>query len=318
MTTLANIRAKIRLVTARPSANQLTDAQIDDYVNTFYQYDLPEALKFINLLDHYTFITNPNVDQYDFDRNNYLTLRDPAFCGGYRMNFSQDEQMFYNVWPRLTSKIAVATGDGGAGPYTFTISAAPFLRSSPSAIGQSGANLNVLISAETAASAATSVYDDGIGGFQGAAGFINYVTGAVTNLIFPAPVPVGTTISAQVSTYSASRPLSLLFFQDKITLRPVPDDAYVIQLQAYKTPTAILNAVDNPQLNEWWQLLAYGAALKVFTDYGDFDQLNLYRPYYEEQLLLCNRRTLSQFSNQRISTIYNSNGFPWGTTWPTY
>ena len=69
MTTLANIRSKVRLVTARPSTDQLTDAQIDNYVNTYYLYDLPESMRLLNLLDHYSFTTNPNVDTYSFARN---------------------------------------------------------------------------------------------------------------------------------------------------------------------------------------------------------------------------------------------------------
>ena len=39
--TLADIRSKVRRITARPSALQITDAEIDNYINTFYIYDFP-------------------------------------------------------------------------------------------------------------------------------------------------------------------------------------------------------------------------------------------------------------------------------------
>ena len=49
MTTLADIRLKVRRVTKSPSANQITNAEIDDYVNDFYQQDFPAHLKTWNL-----------------------------------------------------------------------------------------------------------------------------------------------------------------------------------------------------------------------------------------------------------------------------
>ena len=318
MTTLANIRAKVRLVTARPSASQLSDDQIDTYINTFYQYDLPETMRLLNLKDHYSFTTNPNIDQYQFDRNNFLSVSQPAYCSGYQMLFSEDFDQFFSVWPKITTKVLVATGDGGAGPYSFNVTPAPFLRSSTTAINEKASNINLLISANITDNEATTVYDDGLGGFVGTDGTIDYVNGSVTNLTFPAPVPEGTEIYAQVTPYSSSRPISILFSQDKFIVRPVPDGAYIIQLDAYRTPTSLLNANDNPELLEWWQLLAYGAALKIFTDYGDFDQLQSYRGVYEEQLLHVQRRTLNQFSSQRTSTIYCAPAKFSHVVWPFY
>jgi len=319
MTTLANIRSKVRLVTARPSTDQLTDDQIDAYINTFYLYDLPESMRLLNLRDHYTFTTNPNVDTYAFDRNSYVSVNQPAYVSGYQMLWYQEPQAFFNIWPKVTAKELVETGDGGAGPYSFTISGAPFLRSATSPIGSKGANINIIISANTSGSIAETVYDDGVGGFENAAGgTIDYVTGVVTNLTFSNPIPAGTEIYAQVTPYSAGRPSTILFAQDQFTLRPVPDGAYIISLEAYRTPTALAAAGDSPELNEWWQLLAYGASLKIFTDYGDFEQLTAYRSMYEEQLLLMQRRTLKQYAEQRVSTIYTTGSNDGRLLWPKY
>ena len=63
--TLADIRTKVRRLTGKPSNQQITDPEIDEYVNTFYLYDLPENLKLFSLHTTFEFLTIPNIDQYD-------------------------------------------------------------------------------------------------------------------------------------------------------------------------------------------------------------------------------------------------------------
>lgn len=320
MTTLDNIRSKVRLVTARPSIDQLTDEQIDTYVNTFYLYDLPESLRLLNLVGNYFFTTNPNIDSYEFDRNEYVSIDPPALANGGSMIYTQDQGQFESMWPKFSSKIQVATGDGTNGPYAFTINSTPFLRSCHTPIGSKGTSINVTVTANISNQLAEIVYDDGVGGFVGAtAGNIDYVTG-VTNVTFINAIPVGAIIYAHVIPYVASTPTTILFVQDKFILRPVPDGAYVIQLKAYRTPTSLVAGGSSPELSEWWQLLAYGASLKIFTDYGDFDQYQAYRPIYEEQLILMHRRTIKQYANQRAPSMFASasrNG-SYSNSWPIY
>jgi len=42
---LESIRTKIRRLTRSPSSAQITNAQIDDYINTFVLYDFPEYIQ---------------------------------------------------------------------------------------------------------------------------------------------------------------------------------------------------------------------------------------------------------------------------------
>ena len=85
----------------------------------------------------------------------------------------------------------------------------------------------------------------------------------------------------------------------------------------YKYPTALATATDDPQLQEWWQLLAYGAADKIFADNADFEDLEKFRPLLKEQMDLVLRRTIVQQTSERTATIYTeqTNGmgqFPFG------
>ena len=112
LSTLEAIRSKIRNITARPSVNQITNDEIDFYVNTFYLNDFPEHLRLQTLRKNYVFTTNPNVEKYDFPVNFYVSAQDPIYVGGYQIGFYQDQQVFYALWPKINFSQDLATGDG--------------------------------------------------------------------------------------------------------------------------------------------------------------------------------------------------------------
>lgn len=324
-TNLTTIISKVRKITARPSINQIDDTEIQNYINWFYLYTLPESLRLLNLRDYYTFTTTPNIDTYAFDPQAYISIEPCAYCAQYTMEYHQDPDSFAKRWPSLTNRNQVSTGNGGAGPYTFNIPNTPFLRSTNVPLGGTvpytlptiGTQQNVLIEAPSGSTVVTA-QDDGIGGFSGpAVGTIDYLTGATT-VTFGAPIAAGTAIYAQTINYAVSRPNTILFYANQFVLRPVPDTAYFIKVQAYRKPTTLLNSAQSPELQEWWELLAFGAALKIFADNGDFEQMAAFRPYYEEQLLYMQRRTLKQYQNQRASSIYapGAVGFAYPNNYP--
>lgn len=313
--TLADIRTKVRRLTARGSPNQIDDNTIDQYINTYYLYDMPEALRFLKLQDVFTFQTTVNIDTYAYPSNNYTSCGPPAYCAGQQMQFFNDIDSFYRTWPKIQYIQQIATGNGTPGPYTGTITGTPFLRSVNTATAVSNV-VNLLITGNTA-TGTTSALDDGIGGFIApAVGSINYTTGAVT-VTFNTAIPAGNAITAEVVPFAAAQPRMILFAQNQFTLRPVPDKGYNIQVLAYRVPTDLLNANTSPELNEWWQLLAFGAAQKILVDNGDYEFATSMRPYYEEQFTLCMRRTMNQLTSQRTSTIYSeSNSYTYSNLYP--
>ena len=207
--TLENIQSKVRLLTGRPSPQQITDASINDYINSYYMYDLPESMKLEKLKDVYSFPTEPGVDTYAFDRELYVSCDNPIYVGGYPVELYKDNAAFYNNWPMSNTIETVATGDGAiAGPYAGTISATPFLRSvihydgagDPDGIGD---KVNVLFSAETATGSTTAI-DNGASTFLApAVGNIDYNTG-VFDVTFDTIIPAGNDIVAQVYQYEPS------------------------------------------------------------------------------------------------------------------
>jgi hypothetical protein len=346
--TLADIRQKVRRITGRPSAQQITDVQIDQYINTFYIYDLPEHLQLISNRVNYQFLTTANRAVYDLPTDLYLTALPPVYIGSYQSFMTQSREAFFRLNPGINLMIqSVAVGTGLAGPYTFTLPNIPIRRgwkpnppgayslSTVSDIAARFLNWQVLISGTDANGDSVSLVDDGQGNLFSVddlstdpalfRGTINYITGAVvindptvfaTPYAFTSPIAVGAPINAQYVPYKASRPQSVVFFQDQFSIFPIPDQAYTVSFEAYKVPTVLLQATDDPQLKQWWQCLAYGAADKIFTDNADMENAAKFRPLLDEQLRLIQRRTIVQQTSERTATIYteqNAQGqYPFG------
>ncbi len=74
--TLQAIRTKVRRLTRSPSLSQISDVQIDEYINTFIQYDFPEHLRLFSLRTLLTFYTQPGVDVYE---TNTTVVTDPLY-----------------------------------------------------------------------------------------------------------------------------------------------------------------------------------------------------------------------------------------------
>src|SRR5690606_33220274 len=119
--TLQAIRTKTRKLVGSPSPTQLTDPSLDEYINTFLIYDLPENLRLFQLHQPYIFYTQSYVDSYVFDRNSFLTIYPPVYIEGNFSFWSTSQEKFYRICKKLNYLQQVASGDGTTGPYNFTI-----------------------------------------------------------------------------------------------------------------------------------------------------------------------------------------------------
>jgi len=307
--TLTDLIAKIRKLTARPSTNQISDNTITDYVNQFYEFDFPQNLKLFDFRTTYTFITQPNVDTYQLsvaDRNLYKSFEPPVYCSGYQLSFHENRDTFYRYYPDLSTTMTLTTATGIAGPYAGAVSSLPIIRGTVlvTAVGADGHTYTATDVPNTATPLIPQT-----GTFAGdvvAGGTINYVTGAIS-LTFTVLIPAGNLITVRYAFSQPAKPLSMLFYDNTFTLRPVPDQAYEIEMQAFLTPTAYATASPNatPFLNDYFQVIAFGAALKIFVDSAELENYQRLEPLYREQLLLCERKSLMQIKSVRAPTIYS-------------
>ena len=139
---------------------------------------------------------------------------------------------------------------------------------------------------------------------------INYQTG-FANVTFPSVVPAGNNINAQVFFYQSGLPRSILFYNNIITLRTVPDEFYLIELDAFLSPAAFFSTSQAVQFGYMSEYIARGAARKILSDIGDWEQYNAYEPMFLEQESLVWKRSQRQWTASRTETIY-SKGFSQG------
>jgi hypothetical protein len=324
--TLQAIRDKVRLLTRSPSPAQLSDTQIDQYVNTFILYDFPESIRLFSLRTTLTFYTQPNVEVYSTNtttstdplynfKNRYTAVHAPVYVAGVMSFYTQDRASFYLNWP-MTNLIADTglTGNGTTGPYIGTLTSA---NSAP--VMQN----NVVFTTTDALGNAMTLVDTpasnllGTLGVPGAPstvyGAINYITG-VFNLNFPSTVSASTKIWSETIPYQAARPISMLFYQQSFHLRPIPDKAYAVTIEADVRPTELLLATDVPGEEQWWQYVAYGAAIKIFQDRMDMDSVQLVWHEFERQQCMAARPSICQEVNERTKTVYTQ-GKIYGAGW---
>jgi hypothetical protein len=346
--TLVQMRQLVRFLTKSPSQQLLTDAAIDFNINTFVLYDFPEELRLFDLHEQFTWYCQPNVDTYSTDtsvlpvtdplynfQNLYITVNPPVYVAGYQASYSQSREEFYRQWPQVDSIVQVGAGDAMTRNFTGTINSpntnpgspgTPILRNyvlfdSTDLNGngmswvdspvQGMPNFGNLYMAGTVPTTAPTVVTPG--------NFINYITGQFS-VTFPVAPGIGTPVNVQCYQYVASRPLSVLWFNNQFVLRPVPDQPYQINVEVYKRPTMLIASNSAPELEQWWQMYAYGAAVKILQNRFDYDSVGLIMPEFNKQKELVLRKTIVQNTNQRVSTIYSQQsdmGGGWGN-WNGY
>lgn len=147
-------------------------------------------------------------------------------------------------------------------------------------------------------------------------GTVNYVTTAIT-VNFPVAPAAGTMINVWASQYQVGRPYNLLFWNNEFTIRPVPDNVYQVEVEAYQTPAQFLQTTDNPVLNQWAQYIAFGAAAEILRDRMDTEGVeNLQEGFKRQEALVLERQAVEEIQQPNI-TLFNSTqtGYGYGMGW---
>lgn len=315
LSTLAQIKTKARRLTASPSINQLSEADLEQYIDAYYEQDFPAEFKLQSLRSSYVFFTKPNEDQYALDTDVNFNVTPPAYIDNNEAFFSQSEQAFYRMYPRSIVEFTGSTGDGLiAGPYSFTLSPVPVLKRNVnlSVVDVTGNTLTCYDKPDPSNNVLGTWIDADSG--LALAGSINYVTGAIT-ITWTNTIPTTSSIKARFSPYTASRPNSMLFYQNNFILRPVPDKAYRVSIESYTRPSILLSSDSlSPDIKQWWQLIAVGAAVKILEDRQDIESIQNIMPLLQKQEALAVYRSATQQAPDRTSTIYEDDTNYGGST----
>lgn len=379
---LNRLRYTIRKITGKYDTYQLPDTSfgeinisnpsgIDDYINDFYLYDMPEHLRTLKLRDFFTFFTIPNCGTYSIPQN-VIEVYDPIYIDNYQFRYYQYPQEFYQVWPELNFiDQNLFQGNGSQTSFSFTLTQTPVQQGTvvigliPNQDGNPSPKLETFTDSDQPipldipqqqyfvnpgiliSNQYTGPLPPTNPGVTPGTGTIDYLTGVCQVKYINAPAN-GTICSCHYHPYVASRSRDILFWQQQLFIRPIPNDTYFVKMMAYMLPTTVMNAATNatvrpsiqvagnndvnlqgfsgqsgsqssdlPQFNEWWQLISYGASLKIFVEDGEWGEYERYKVLFEEQKDLAQRKTLRQLAHQRIPTVYSSNTAR-SDTWPIY
>jgi hypothetical protein len=147
-------------------------------------------------------------------------------------------------------------------------------------------------------------------------GTVNYVTTQI-NITFPVAPAAGTMINVWAATYQVGRPYNLLFWNNEFTIRPVPDNVYLCEVEAYQTPAQFMMTNENPILNQWAQYIAYGAACEILRDRQDMEGVqNLQEGFKRQEALVLERQAVEELFQPNI-TLFNGTqtGYGVGGAW---
>ncbi len=319
LSTLDKIITKVRYLTRSPSENQLTTAQITDYINTFVLYDFPHRLRTFTLHKNLTFYTQPYVDVYSLNTTNtsdplynftnqYISIHPPVYVNGNEVYYTQSEDQFYRLYPKITNQVQISTGDGITTTFSGTLTGVPIYRNAfiISSIDSNGLGLtgiDVPMLDPVTGNPLKTGYIVNPANSSDIYGTLNYITG-VYNCVFSVAPAASQPVYIQTCQYAVNVPQAVLYFNSQFVLRPVPDKAYAIQVDVMQRPTALIAANQVPELADWFQYIAYGAAKKVFEDRMDSESVQIILPEMYKQEELCVSSTYMQQKNERSSTIY--------------
>jgi len=288
--TKANIIEKIRQVTGRFSEDDMSNSEISDRLNQYYQLRFPSEVKLEQKHTYYEFKTSVNQATYDTPDSTYTNYEPPATVNNLSMLWYQDSAKFENENPLQYNFTTPWTGDGATVTFTTTLQSYPIY---PSTITITD---NTELFEDTTENWTTS--DIVLTGSDGGNATINLSTGEVSVSFNAAPAD-GQLIYLNYVQFEANRPQAILYFNNQFQLYPVPDQAYVIRMRAYQIVEELTNATDTPELNEWGPCLAYGTALSIFADYGENDAYAETTVLHKEQISLVLTRTEQDLMNVR-------------------
>ncbi len=148
-------------------------------------------------------------------------------------------------------------------------------------------------------------------------GTVNYVTTQIT-VNFPVAPAAGTNINVWAATYQPGRPYNVLFWNNELTIRPVPDNVYLVEVETYQTPAQFMNTTDSPILNQWAQYIAFGASREILRDRQDMEGVeNLREGFERQEALVLERQSIEEIGQPNITlfntTSYTGIGLGYGT-----
>lgn len=307
------------------------------YTNPFQDEYPTDMASFGDPVANPTIVNNP---LYNF-QNKFISVHPPIYVAGYQQLYTQSREQFFGYYPKINSiQFTGQTGDGVTTQFSGVVTSQQANVPLPNNFQQQIALLqrqvlfdsldtnfngislvDVPVINPTTGNPTTNgnLYDPASAAYQtalttpptvvNATNTINYATGVFTITFTTAP-GAGIPINSQTVPTVLSLPQAVLYYANRFVIRPVPDQTYRVSVEVYQRPTMLLSTAQSPDLEEYWQFIAVGSAIKILQDRMDMDSVQLLFPEYRNQMNLCGRRSIVQYTNERAATIYTEQTSP--------
>lgn len=290
--TLAEIMRTVRLVTGRLDTASLTDARLKIHINRYLQHKLPFDLKIDRNYVTYEFLTVKNTFEYDVP-SGYTNFDREFHIDNQCLQLYFDPDLFSRDNPETYNKKVAGTGDGATTAFSVSASTVPIKPGTFYAAD----NIETFRDTNTEWIGDSTVV---ITGSAGGTATVDYSGGDMTATFNTAPES-GENVNFSWISFVAGRPYSILYFNNKFKVYPVPDQSYKIVSKAWKVPDELTSATETPPNNEWGPLIAYGAAMEIATEYGEMDLFMEMSKLYQDQVDIVMSRTYQDLLNQRAT-----------------
>jgi hypothetical protein len=292
---LSQIRQKVRQVTGRLSPNELTNTQVDNYINQYYQFTFPAEVKLERQHTFYEFLTTVNQPTYTFPTATYTNVEPPATLDNLSLLYYQEPSRFNEENPYQVSRITPWTGDGVTVAFSTTITGFPILPDSTVLTD----NTESFEDTNTTWTTANVTVTGSLGGTA----TVNYSTGVI-NVTFATAPASGQLIYLSYIVFAAGRPTAVLLYDNQFTFFPPPNTAYRFKIKAYLVVTPLAAATDTPVLPQWGPAIAYGAARDIFSDFGEMQSYAEVTQLYNKQIDYVLDRTEQNLLNTRVMPFF--------------
>lgn len=282
--TLADIRRKVRKLTGRFSPSQLSNEELDEYINNYYRYTFPAELKLDINLRYYEFLTVAGQEFYSFP-SDFTNIEPPIWINGLETRYYTNPASYFYAIPEYYTRKTLGAGDG----TTLVFS-------------QTAQNYPIIAGSVVVSDGVETFTDDGMGiltGTNGGTGTVDY-TNATISVTFNTAPTLNTAVWASYLQYQKGTPQAILLFENQFRLYPIPDSAYHIKMVGYEMPPLLISVSQEPRLPEWGPAIAYGAARNICADNGELDRYAELSILYKEEIKYSLRRTLQDSMYQNV------------------
>ncbi len=103
----------------------------------------------------------------------------------------------------------------------------------------------------------------------------------------------------QVTPITPQRPQDVLYYNNELVFRGPPNTEYGVKIAAYKVEDTLPSIASEIEQSYFWRYVAYGAAIDLFSDYAEMENVEKMMPAFNRYKSLVIGRTNLQLMSQR-------------------